>query len=474
MAAFKSAAMAQKAAAKGAGINTRAAVDKILKSEYASIRAGLSWLHRNNALAKSLVDVFKTLILGGGGLTPVGLSEQQQAYWKKWSKRCDSTWTKSFNSLCHSLVTEVLVTGDVLLMAVHNPNGRGSKIRLEIQSGNLVRNPDGVDYNSIYKGLRVRHGVAFDEYGAEAGYWVCKDGDAKFIPRYHQGYWNSILIRNPGSQEAGQVRGIGACSTVASELLYLDDLMNAGLDRAKTEAELGLVIKTNQPLNVCAGIGISGGDATPQDLAHYDALGTVAQGVAESLDIGVAVVPKDFEVAPVAVSTSGDIRALGEASREAICAGFGIPLPFLTSFDMSFSSGKLSGQIIQRRISMVVDELGTSFDEVVELVMAEAWLRGEVDGAEIDVTWAGGQPLGEIDAMKNASAAEKRIGLGLTTLTDELAKEGRTYGDVLERRAAEVAKVKEVCEKYGITVEELLRYAEKEQETKPKEMEEVK
>ena len=57
-----------------------------------------------------------------------------------------------------------------------------------------------------------------------------------------------------------------------------------------------------------------------------------------------------------------------------------------------------------------------------------------------------------MDPVKEAKSSEMAIDIGISTLADEAASQGKDWEEVLEQRAREAVKVKELEEKYGVKI----------------------
>jgi capsid protein len=57
-----------------------------------------------------------------------------------------------------------------------------------------------------------------------------------------------------------------------------------------------------------------------------------------------------------------------------------------------------------------------------------------------------------VDPLKEAEASKLAIEQGLSTLSDETASQGKDWEEVVEQRAREQKKIKELEERDGITI----------------------
>ena len=88
---------------------------------------------------------------------------------------------------------------------------------------------------------------------------------------------------------------------------------------------------------------------------------------------------------------------------------------------------------------------------VYELVLEEAYLRGLFDAPDFYAnqaeycrcSWVGGA-WGWVDPVKEIEASKMAIDYGLSTMAEEAAGQGRDWEEVLEQRAREDKKAKEL------------------------------
>jgi lambda family phage portal protein len=57
-----------------------------------------------------------------------------------------------------------------------------------------------------------------------------------------------------------------------------------------------------------------------------------------------------------------------------------------------------------------------------------------------------------VDLVKEAKSSEMAIDIGISSLADEAASQGKDWEEVLEQRAREAVKVKELEDKYGVKI----------------------
>ena len=101
---------------------------------------------------------------------------------------------------------------------------------------------------------------------------------------------------------------------------------------------------------------------------------------------------------------------------------------------------------------------------VYELWMEEAVSKGYIEAPDFyskRYAWTRARWIGPgrgwIDPVKEATASKIRMEIGISTLEDECAEQGQDWGEVLEQRAREKARI----EALGLTTEEVSTFPEK-------------
>lgn len=128
------------------------------------------------------------------------------------------------------------------------------------------------------------------------------------------------------------------------------------------------------------------------------------------------------------------------------------------SSGFNFASGKLDHLPYQSAVWINRDELRERvIDRVFALWVEEAYLLGLIpDGLlpyadwDFDWYWDG---FASINPEKDASAAEKRLALGLTTRQELCAEEGKDWEDVMAQQAKELARRRELEAEYGVSLD---------------------
>jgi capsid protein len=140
-----------------------------------------------------------------------------------------------------------------------------------------------------------------------------------------------------------------------------------------------------------------------------------------------------------------EYKPFTDSKRAEIGRPVNVPRNVVTgdSAGLNYSSGRLDHLPYRAATWVERNRLGTLLDKLFAVWLAVAstipnYLPADfpIDAAEVDVDWHwDGFP--SIDPLKDAAAVEKRLALGLTTLAEECAAEGKNWRDVVDQRAEE-------------------------------------
>jgi len=154
-----------------------------------------------------------------------------------------------------------------------------------------------------------------------------------------------------------------------------------------------------------------------------------------------------------------------ERHLRAIGASLGLPLELVTN-DFSktnYSSARAALLESRRMFKRHQQYLSSRFCQpIYEMLIEEAWLKGEIpfvdfDQSRMELTKTRWIPPGWawVDPLKEAQASAAAIDLGVSTLAEEAASQGRDWEELLEQRSIEKRKIQEMEAEFGIpTVEE--------------------
>jgi lambda family phage portal protein len=443
--------------------------DTDLLPELGTIRSRSRDLARNHGVAEGALQTLVDNVVGSGlrlksrpNRKSLGWSEeyaeawsnQVEALWSEWaeSTSCDAARSLNFTGLTVQAFRSCFINGEALALPLWRPRrGTSTSTCLQMVEPDRLMNPNG---QTDHVGLRG--GIEVDAFGAPLAYWIAKThpGD-----RYQVGAFSSDCERIPAftawgrrrvihvhdRERAGQSRGKPHLASVLRQFRVLGEYTNAELKAAVVNAMVAIVTKSSMGQEQLVELLSSNPEALK---AYQEGLSKRGRG---SIDFNAGmIVPlalgEDFaSFTPARPVDSFEPFTLTLFRH--IAAGLNIPYELLMK-DFSktnYSSARaalLEGwrffrgrrKWLTAYWAQPVFELW--FEEMVETGQIEAPGFLAKRASYCRAKWIG-DGRGWIDPLKEASAAEKRIQIGLTTLEDEVAEQGGDWEEVLEQRARE-------------------------------------
>lgn len=433
-----------------AGWNPGAAdADGDISPDLADLRAYSRDLARTSALAGGAINTVVTNVVGTGlAMQPtpdadfLKLDEKAESdwidavdrEWKLWAElpECDITRAQNFYGLQSLVFRSVLESGDCFVIPTMEGKGAAYKLALQVIEADRVCNP-----NFAADTERMVQGVELDEFGAPVAYHVCnKHPGARQraglkwtrVPAFQSNGRRNVLHiferRRPG-----QTRGVPYLAGVIEPLKQLKRYSDAEISAAVISAAFAVFVKMDPE----AFISLFDDDDTRstylKSALKWDGGVPVASmdspGKAVNLLPGESIEAPDLgrpnaQFDPFFNAVTGQIGAMLEIPREVL----------LKYFNASYSASRAALLDAWRFFRGRRDFLATVFCAPVHgLWFEEAVALGRVRApgffadpawrrAWSAAVWTGDGP-GSIDPMKEASAAEKRIDLEISTRADE-------------------------------------------------------
>jgi lambda family phage portal protein len=398
---------------------------------------------RNNGYAKGLVAGIAQDVVGTGPRLQLNLGEsgretarRVEAAWRAWCEAVDlpdklriKHESKVRDGECFALLTQ----ND----AVNHP----VKLDVRLVECDRVETPWGQSSDPS-----VVDGIQFDRAGNPVSYWVSRThpGDSYADTRYDRVDAANVLhwFR---PDRPGQVRGVSELAPGLNLFAQLRRFTLATVQAAEFAATVAGVMETDLPPP-------DGGDAVQ-----------VSEGTEIPLSPGsLLTLASGWKATSFKseqpVSTYGEFKGeiLAEAGR-----GPGAPRSLTTadSSAFNFSSARLDHLPYQRGIWIDRRRERKQLDKLFAAWWAEYTLIPEAAGGapaglpdfagiSWDWHWDG---FAWMDPQKDAAAVQSRLDMNLTTLSEECASEGKDWEEVLEQRARELARIKELETQYKVT-----------------------
>lgn len=459
--------------APGAG-----SADGDLLPEQGTIRARARDLARNHGVAEGAVQTLTDNIVSSGlrlksrpDARGLGWTDAQAEAWSNLVERrfgawWESTWIDAARSLNGNGLTKLayaasFVNGEALGLVLWLPQpGAPAATCLQIVEADRLQNPNGQPDR-----IDLRGGIEIDAYGAPLAYWVRRTHpgdrhyagagvfpvDAERIPA-RTAWGRPRVLHLHDKERAGQTRGKPQLAAVMRQFKVLGDYTNAELKAAVVNAMVAIVTKS----------AMSQEQLVELLSSNPDALKAYQEGLAQRNRAAV-----DFESGMILPLALGEDFASFTPGRPAesfepfvlaifrhIAAGLNIPYELLLKDFSKTNYSSARAALLEawrffrgRRKWLIANWCQPLF---------ELWLEEEVQTGRIEAPefyarrafycrakWIG-DGRGWVDPLKEAQASQMRLATGLTTLEDECAEQGGDWEEVLQQRAREEQRAREL------------------------------
>jgi len=450
---------------RGSWTPSGASADEVLLDELSDLRERSRYLVRNDGIASG-VDRTMTNNIVGTGIAPqsrvdkrsLGMSDEDaeefqrtaERIWEKWEPHADRLGRMSFWEMQNLVMSQILVNGDVIVLnqMIERPYRPYSFALNVIEADRLATPSDKTGDKSIRKGVEI------DEAGEPVAYWICKyhPGDTTYrrstrgsdefirIPARNQ-YGRLNVLHLYHVKRPGQSRGEPFFAPVIAIFKNLCDYMDAELVAAKVSACFSVFVKKENAEEFT----VSGADETQLDGKRLE---EIEPGMIEYLNPGESI--DGFN--PQRPGAQFDVFV--EKCLRFIGASLGLPyeLIFKDFSKTNYSSARAA--LLEARKMFRCEQKFISeklCQPAYENLLDEAVLRGELVAEDYfdrrsDYTRARwiAPGWGYIDPTKEISAAKDAVKGNISTLADECAAHGKDWEEVLEQRAREEERRKQL------------------------------
>jgi lambda family phage portal protein len=449
---------------------SRKDADGDLNPELATLRSRSRDLERNNPIAHGAMKT-KTVYVIGTGLRPepsidaefLGLSSEQAEALQAQMLRefnlaadcleADAARRKTFYQKQAELFHSARVNGDSFLLLPHfDRDGSPYATHFKSVESDRVCNPNNKPDSETLSG-----GFELDEHGAAVAVHVLQVNPAKRflrskatwqrVPLFGEQGRRNVLIHSNHNMRASQTRGIPDLAPVIEVIKQAGRYIDAELMASVISSKFTVFIKSDRDGGggdaYAPGAGLGGGadddddDDQPRDLRLGD-------GLVYELDEGESIETAN----PGRPNAAFDpfVTALWRMIGGAI----GVPFEVLIKhFTASYSASRaallqFAHYIMVDRANFVVDVCQPYYETVIAEAVARGRLRLPgffqdplVRRAYCQALWHGPN-LGELDELKAANAAEKRLKIGITTHERETRHLlGQDWNQINSRRVIE-------------------------------------
>lgn len=402
--------------------------------------------NRNEPVAAGATDTLKHNVIGTG-LKPQSrlrsrylgieddrakeLQRQAENIWQKWTPQADAANVLDFDEIQFLALAKIIEDGEAIVI----PTWAGEDWRhygrcLELVESERLNDPGG----------KYEHGIKFGSRGEPLIYHVKSGENVKKINAKDSEGRPKILHIFP-MKRPGQRRGIPYFAPILSHIKDLGDYLEATIISARVAACLAVFITKQDPINYAVNMAGSTEDSG-------DRVQTLEPGLISYLNSGesiTAVEPK----------TPGDtFDGFVKSMLRMIGVAIGMPYELIAKdfSETNYSSARASLLEGRRMFINWRNWFTRKFCQpVYELVLEEAYLRGEFDVRDFyeykneycRAQWLGGS-WGWVDPVKEVEASKMAVDYGMSTLADETAGQGKDWEEILEQRAREKEKAGEL------------------------------
>lgn len=387
-----------------------------------------------------------------------------RAQWRTWAEsiECDAAATDTLLDLTLQMLTGALLNGDALAVPlwIDRP-GQGWRTKLQVIEADRLDTPPWLSHR-----LDIRKGVQVDATGAPLGYWLRQRhpgdtplggwmdaNDFVYVPaRTAWGRPRVLHLRD--KTRAGANRGRPIFAPVMKEFFQAGKYTAAELSASVVNALVAAFVEST--LDTGSVTEMFSSDASAAGRTQEEHWEATLKRVSPRLQEG-AVIPL-----PLGAKASGfspgrpnaAFSAFMNAVLRHIAAGLHIPYELLAKdfSQTNYSSARAAlleaWRYFAGRRRWLVDHWLTPvyslwLEEAVNLGRVEAPDFYRLKHAYLRARWtfAG---RGWVDPTKEATAAQIRMEIQVSTQEQECAEQGLDWEDVLEQRAYEQQRMREL------------------------------
>lgn len=390
-------------------------------------------------------------------------SNNVEALWRTWAgtTACDATACLTFDGLTTQVYRSGWLNGEGLALPLWVPDARPHRgrfaTRLQVIEPDRLSNPDDAPDTD-----KLRGGIELGRFGEPIAAHIRKThpGDRFVFFGGWKGEWERIpwvsawgrprVLHVHDRERSGQTRGKPALTAVMRQFKVLGDFTNAELKAAVVNAMVALV--TESAVGEEALVELLSGNS--EALKNYqDGLTNRNRSAIDfnaGMVIPLALGEKIAGFTPARPAQS--FEAFTTSIFRLISSGLNLPYELLlkdfskTNYSSARAALMEAWRFFRGRrqwisIYWASPAYGLFLEEAVNAGLVEAPDFYVNQAAYARARWIG-PGRGWIDPQKEAQAAETRIRIGISTLEAECAEQGLDWEEVLEQRAAEVARLK--------------------------------
>lgn len=464
----ESGASYRKASMKGWHSDSRSPVEDIDMNLY-TLRQRSRDLYMGSPIARSAINTHATNIVGSGLICKpkidfnfLGMSRDDAKTWeemtvrefKLWAeeRHCDATKVNNFYEMQMLALTSWLLNGDGFALVGSEPPTpfMPYSLRVHVIESDRVSNPNTTAFSGLSgqvwintdNGNRVYNGVEIDQNGAILAYHVCNFYPNSFIPTTLPRTWNRIpafgastgmqnIIHVIHAERPEQYRGVPLLAPVIESLKQLTRYIDAELVASVINGFFTAFIESDLPT---PGSPIAG--------SGEDFFRETAENTMDAPAVSPFPGTNDYKLGPGTINRlipgekveiadpkrpSGNFDGFVTSMARYIGAAVDIPYEMLLkSFTASYSASRAALLEAWKSFKMRRTWFARDFCQpIYEIWLSEAVARGRItapgffDDPIIRKAWSraewNGPSPGQLDPVREVSAAAQKIELGIST-----------------------------------------------------------
>ena len=383
-----------------------------------------------------------------------GVESKWRAYAN--TREFDAAHCLTFDGLTQQIFRGGFMNGEALALPLWMPSDATPySTKFQVIEADRLSNPWGQTNTD-----RLRGGIEIDQYGRPLAYWIRKahPGDVYLGFAPYAAQWDRVpaetawgrprVIHVHDKERSGQNRSKPALSSVLMQFKMFDHYTRTELQAAIVNAMIAAFIET--PMGPDQITEMFGGDVGSPEFAKYMAAKNEYTAPLKGGAI-IPVFPGD-KLSPFTPSRpAANFDPFTVSVLRHIAAGLNMPYELLTkdwsrsTYSSARAASLESWRFFTSRRKWLTEYWCTP---AYEIWLEEAVNLGEVEApgfyearyAYSRCKWIGAG-RGWVDPVKEAEAAQVRMGANLSSLEDECAEQGKDWEEVLEQRAAEFARM---------------------------------
>lgn len=424
-------------------------------------------MDRNSGVAKGGIQTLVDNVVGVGlrlisrpNFVAMGRTKSWAVGWAReyeslyyewwWSTACHAGDTMTGDHLTAQVFRSSILSGDWLALPLWLPNrGDGFATKLQTVESDRLCNPNGAPNTS-----ELRGGIKYDQYSMPVGAYIRKThpGDYGVIQEQAGDYgkWEYIPRKTPWGRKRwlhgfdpdrpGQSRGKPLLSPVLSQFKQADRYTNAEIAAAVANAMIAGIIYTDLDQDAIVELFRNNEQHYLEERLKYGDVKLQSGSM-------IPVFPGDKVEPFIPSRPAAQFGAFMTNVYRIIAVGMDMSYELLMKdfSNLNYSSARSMMLEIWRGFNRRRDWLGTQWmDEVNLLFMEEVVNDGRLDAPDF-YRYKGaycrafyiGPGKGWVDPVKEITAAQMRIDIGLSTLEKECAEQGEDWREIMAQQAYE-------------------------------------